>query len=271
MMTADEYDPAWRNMQQSGLLDGRPVVFLARAGSTNAVAMRLGREGARTGTLVVAEEQSKGRGRLGKTWLSPPGGGLYFSVILRPRLAPVDLPKITLAAGVAVCRAIERTAGLKPAIKWPNDILLRSRKCGGILTESEPIAPAGAGGYLVVLGIGLNVVTAAEVFPAALREKAGSIYSITGVRCLRGALLAEIVRQVDDVLQRLEENGFAGILAEWRQRDATLGATLTWLTRKGEVITGVSLGPDGDGLLHIRDGEGQVHAVLSGDISLVGR
>ncbi len=261
-----DMDPLWAGMQQDGVMGGRKVHFFAETGSTNDVAMALGRDGEATGSLVVAESQNSGRGRLGRAWLSPPGQGIYCSIILRPRLEPADLPKITLIAALAVCKAVEAVTGLHPGIKWPNDLLLAGKKFCGILTETGPLS--GGKPPLVVLGVGLNVLTPLASFPAELRERVTSLAVAGGESLRRGALLAAIAEGVEAELARLERGEFAALLAEWRRRDATLGKRLTWFTADGKVVEGVALGPDETGVLHIRDGHGREYEVLSGDLYL---
>lgn len=259
-------DQIWQHIIESGALDCRTVHYFLETPSTNDVAMQIGKEGAAAGTIVLAESQSKGRGRLGRKWQSPSGTGLYFSLILRPQIAPEDLAKITLAAGVSVCQAIEAETKLNPQIKWPNDILIQGRKVGGILTETGSFR---AGEIpLVVLGIGLNVSTPTDAFPEELRDKCASLsaYAIRPIN--RGPLLNEIVARVDDNLALLCAGNFAHILAQLRKRDATMGKKLTWLTTNNQIITGASMGIDDHGLLHIQDDQGKVHEVLSGDVSL---
>jgi BirA family transcriptional regulator, biotin operon repressor / biotin---[acetyl-CoA-carboxylase] ligase len=264
-MKSSSYDPLWQQLA-TGFFAGRPARLLATTESTNRDALAEGRREAVAGTLIVADGQTGGRGRLGRPWLSPPGTGLYFSVILRPRLAPADLPKITLAAGLAVCQAVEAETGLQPAIKWPNDLLLDGRKFCGILTESE-LPPGRA--PLAVLGIGINVNTPATLFPAELRERATSLLAHAGSQYHRGPLLAAILVRLDVVLARLEEGAFLEILGEWRRRDALTGKHLSWVTPGGAVVSGIGLGPDDEGVLHIRDDAGARHEVLSGDLNLV--
>ncbi len=261
-MTSDQ---AWEAMVATGLLGPIAVKYLPATGSTNDEALIMARDGAPTGTMVVTESQNRGRGRLGKEWLSPPAGGLYCSLILRPRLAPNDLPKLTLAAGLAVSRAIEKTCGLAPRLKWPNDLWLGERKFGGILAE----ALFGADGNVVVLGLGLNVNTDLSIFPAALQEKITSLRHASGQAWARSSLLLAIREEILTVVARLEAEGFSGILAEWRERDALYGRELSWISQNGSLVRGVCLGPDSDGLLRIRDGKGQIHEVLSGDLTLL--
>jgi BirA family biotin operon repressor/biotin-[acetyl-CoA-carboxylase] ligase len=258
-------DQAWETMVATGHLGPLAVKYLPVTGSTNDEALSLAREGAPTGIMVVAESQERGRGRLGKEWLSPPAVGLYCSIILRPRLAPDALPRLTLAAGLAVSRAIEKTCCLAVRLKWPNDLWLGERKFGGILAE----ALFGAGGNLVVLGVGLNVNTDPTAFPAALQGKITSLRHETGHIWARSTLLLAIREEILTVVARLEAEGFSSILAEWRKRDALYGRELSWISQNGSLVLGVALGPDSDGLLRIRDERGRIHEVLSGDLTLL--
>jgi BirA family biotin operon repressor/biotin-[acetyl-CoA-carboxylase] ligase len=257
-------DPTWAEMVATGQLNGREVHFHAQTVSTNDEALALARGGAAGGTLVVAESQSQGRGRLGREWLSPPGVGLYCSLILRPRLEPADLPKLTLAAGLAASRAVEAVTSLRPLLKWPNDLWLNEKKVGGLLAEAR----FEQDGPLVVLGIGLNVNTSQESFPTELLGKVSSLLIHSGRPFARSGLLAALWDEVMAIVARLEQQGFTGILDDWRERDATLGRELEWVTMGGQVVRGLSLGPDQEGQLRIRDAAGQVHEVLSGDIAL---
>jgi BirA family transcriptional regulator, biotin operon repressor / biotin---[acetyl-CoA-carboxylase] ligase len=260
-------DDLWQTMILTGALGRHPVHFFPSTGSTNDLALALCNTGAPDSTLVVADSQSAGRGRLpGRTWDSPPETGIYFSLILRPRLAPPDFPKLTLAAGLALCRGLESHTPCRPGLKWPNDLFLHGRKCGGILTETQAVAGAGRTG--VVIGIGLNVNTPAEAFSGEQHAKATSLAAATGALYDRGRLLAAILAELDLAVARLEQGGFPGILAEWRQRDIHAGQEVSWVNSQGRIITGLSLGPNEEGLLHIRDSLGQVHCVISGDVSL---
>ncbi|MFN2369100.1 MAG: biotin--[acetyl-CoA-carboxylase] ligase [Desulfurivibrionaceae bacterium] len=251
-------DEGWRKMIEQGALAGFPVRFLERTGSTNQVAIDMAKNGAPTDTVVAAESQTGGRGRLGRSWHSPAGSGLYFSMIMRPALPPEDLSKITLAAGLALCLAAL-------LLKWPNDLFLEGRKLGGILAETVNIE---GGPTAVVLGIGLNVNAAAAAFPADLQDRATSLLIETGREYCRSEMLAAIVAELQRQVRRFERSGFKGILDDWRKRDLTLGRELTWLIRNGGVVRGVSLGPDDSGQLLIKDADGKIHEVLSGDISL---
>jgi len=250
----------------------REIIRLKVTESTNSVALAEGEKGALPGTVVVADSQIEGRGRLNRNWLSPPDMGLYFSVLLRPDLAAEDLPKITLAAGLAICKAVESEYGVVPQIKWPNDLLLGGRKFGGILTETGvlQIMP-NRQKPLVVVGVGLNLHQPEGGFPADLKKRATSLSLHSDREISADTLLEACIRAIEEVVLRLERGDFQMILAKWRERDAIGDKVLTWVTPKGEKVTGKSLGPDAEGMLRIRDRDGVVHTVLSGDVNLAGK
>lgn len=294
-------EPRWQALQGGKDLAGRRLYFWAETDSTNRLAQELISRG-ETSALVVAESQSRGRGRLSRQWHSPPGVGIYCSLIYRPRLAPEDLAKLTLAAGLAVALALEKCTGLVPGLKWPNDILLAGKKCGGILCECCLEASAGgvtgvvpgqdprpgsamafASGLddregkkgsearnrpAVVVGIGLNVNTTAAMIPPELQDRATSLRLAANRSWDRGILLEAIIGELDGQVAALEQGRFPSMLAAWRQRDALLGRELDWLTLAGEVVHGTALGPDADGTLQIRDRQGNIHQVMSGDLTL---
>jgi len=249
----------------------RNIIRLEVTESTNSVALTAGLQGAAPGTVVVAESQTGGRGRLNRSWLSLPGMGLYFSIILKPMLAPEHLPKITLAAGLALCKAVEAEYSLFPKIKWPNDLLLDDRKFGGILTETESVTGSDSISTLVVVGVGLNLFTPEGGFPPDIEKIATAVSAHTEREIMPEILLDTCIAAVEGELLRLEKGEFSIILEEWLQRDAIRDKVLTWVTPKGEPVTGVSLGPDADGLLRIRDQAGDIHTAISGDVKLVGK
>lgn len=261
-------DTLWQQMKKTGFLANRPILFLSVTDSTNLTAMNLIKQKTASSlpAVVVADSQSHGRGRLGRSFLSFKGTGLYFSVIRRLSLAAVDFPKITLAAAVAVCRAIYKITGLTAKIKWPNDIFLNNKKCGGILTETQSIS--GNRSPLIILGVGLNVNTPLLAFSQELRPHVTTLKEVSGLIYKRGELLKAILEQLDAVFDRLTSKEFPAILAEYRQLDITYGVSLVWVTPTGRRVTGVSLGPDEHGALRIRDAKGDLHEVVSGDINL---
>ena len=253
-------------------MKNREIIRFDVIESTSSKALALGRQGVAAGTVIVAETQTGGRGRLHRNWLSPPGTGLYFSIILRPELDPNDLSKITLAAGVAVCKAIELESGVLPKIKWPNDLLLDDKKFGGILSETGPVAETAAGHQtLVIVGIGLNIQEPVGGFPSDLQITATTLSQHTDTTVVKEDLVLAIADALDKEVALLEKGDFKKILDQWKQRDGIKDRRLTWVTPKGEKVNGVSLGPDADGMLQIKDGEGKIHTVISGDLSLFGK
>jgi BirA family biotin operon repressor/biotin-[acetyl-CoA-carboxylase] ligase len=250
----------------------REIIRLEVVESTNSAALDAGKQGAAPGTVFVAASQTGGRGRLNRSWLSPPGMGLYFSLLLRPHLAVGDLPKITLAAGLAMCKVVEAAYGLAPQIKWPNDLLLSGRKFGGILTETGSQHSMSAGSPpIVVVGVGLNLFPPDGGFPPELKARATSLALHMNRKISADILLEAGISAIENVVARLEKGDFPKILKEWMQRDASRGKVLTWVTPRGKEVTGVSLGPDADGALRVKDRSGTIHTVLSGDVALVGK
>lgn len=247
-----------------------PIHFFESIPSTNILAKKLAEDGALQGTAVIASNQTEGRGRLGKSWYSAAGKGLYCSIIVRPKLAIEDYPKITLAAGLGVAIAIDRIAGVFTQLKWPNDIFIGGKKCGGILTESSSLNEPVDRRYAVI-GIGLNLGAAFGDFPLEIRDKVTSLFIETGkkydVHCLFSAICAEVLRQ----LEAFCNDGFPSILVSWKDRDFLLGKKMQCVSSEGKIITGVSLGPDEEGQLHVKTHDGRIHKVLSGDIRLAQR
>ena len=175
---------------------GRTLVCLAEVDSTNLRARQLAAEGAADGTVVVADRQTAGRGRLGRSFQSPGGQGIYLTALLRPDLPPERLSPVTAMAGVAVCRAVERLCGVSPGLKWPNDPVLDGKKLCGILTELS-LEGETARVQELVLGIGINVSQRPEDFTPEVREIATSLVQALGHAVSRPALAAEIIREVD--------------------------------------------------------------------------
>jgi len=248
----------------------RKIVRLKVVESTNSYALDLAKKGAAPGTVVTAASQTGGRGRLKRSWLSPPGMGLYFSLLLQPDLAVEDLPKITLAAGLAICKAVADKAAVNLQIKWPNDLMLVGRKLGGILTETTSVQHENHKRPYVVIGVGLNLYEPEGGFPASLKERATALTIHTDREIVADKLLERCITAIENVVNRMEKGDFPAILEEWKQRDAIKDKELSWVTPQGKKVTGISLGPDADGILHIRDKTGIIHEVISGDVELAG-
>jgi len=242
------------------LLKG-PIHYFDTLASTNDLAKELGVRGAPEGTLVVAEGQSRGRGRLGREWNSPPGVGLYVSVLLRPPLPPTDMPQITLTAAVAVVRALKQAAGVAAGIKWPNDLILAGRKLGGILTEMETESDQIR--HLVV-GLGLNVNT--PQFPAELANLATSLALATGRTHSRLRILQVWLEELESLYQRFLAREFPEILQEWKDYTVTLGREVR--VRQGQMeVCGQALEVAPDGALLVQTRAGEIVRVTSGEIA----
>jgi BirA family biotin operon repressor/biotin-[acetyl-CoA-carboxylase] ligase len=245
-----------------------PIIhFFQTASSTNILAFEIAGSGGGHGEVVQAVSQSAGRGRLGKSWQSPPGKGLYFSIIVRPRLTPENYPKLTMTAGLAVARVVEAIYGCKTLLKWPNDIFLSEKKCGGILCEASLASPRSEERFAVI-GIGLNVLTEKTDFPEELQGTATSLLLETGVRSAMDELLGRIHKEVLERISQLDNEGFSDILAQWKRRDFLKSRWLEWVSHSHEIVTARSEGPDENGQLLVRDKKGVLHRVLSGDIRL---
>ncbi|MDD5641636.1 MAG: biotin--[acetyl-CoA-carboxylase] ligase [Syntrophales bacterium] len=237
-----------------------PIHHFDSLPSTNDLAKELGSQDAPEGSLVVAESQTKGRGRLGREWDSPPGTGLYVSLLLRPPLPPTEMPQITLTTAVAVVRALKRAAGVAPGIKWPNDLLLDGKKLGGILTEME--TESGQIRHLVV-GLGLNVNN--REFPPPLNRTATSLVLATGSSFCRRDILRAWLEEFEALYDFFLNQDFGVILDEWREYNVTLGQTVT--VRQGpREISGLALEVATDGALLLRQRTGEVVRVTSGEI-----
>jgi BirA family biotin operon repressor/biotin-[acetyl-CoA-carboxylase] ligase len=242
---------------------GRVLHWYEELPSTSDRAKELAEEGAEHGEVVVAEAQTAGRGRRGRTWVSPARRNLYFSVVLRPDLPPSRAPELTLVGSVALCDAL-RQAGVDAGIKWPNDLLASGRKIGGILTE---LAADPDRVQWVVLGAGLNVNARREDFPAELRDDATSVLLERGQAAPRALFAAACLTALEDWLDRHAEEGFAAVLDAWRARNVTLGREVRVKVDGGE-IDGIAEDLDESGALLVRTAAG-VERIVSGDVALL--
>src|SRR5262245_50690336 len=199
---------------------GRDIRVFEETTSTNDVIEKLARDGVKEGVVVFAESQTRGRGRLGRQWLSPPRKGLWFSVLLRPDLRPQAATQLTVAAATALRRAIREQTGLTPEIKWPNDILIRGRKVAGVLTELSAELD-----HIkhITLGIGVDMNQTASEFPVELRKVATSLRIETGRHVNRADLAASILRELDCDYERIRRRQFAKLADEWEEQCITLG------------------------------------------------
>lgn len=243
---------------------GRSVHYCHSVTSTNSLASELAGNGAADGTVVIAETQTKGRGRLGRSWVSPPHRNLYLSAILRPPLAASAAPRITLVAGLAVAEAV-RGWTPRAAIKWPNDVLIDGRKVAGILTELE--VTEGEVGF-VILGIGVNLNSDAEDFPKEVRDRAISLCAAVGGVVDRTAFAVNLLSRLEERYEQFLRQGFAAIRPLWEGLSCLNGRQVE-IDSGGTRRTGVVLGLGADGALRLRDPAGQEVSVVAGDVTVV--
>lgn len=243
---------------------GRILRYYLTVGSTNQVAKALALTHPEEGIVAVAEEQTAGRGRRGREWLSPAGKGLWFSVVLRPGLASAEIPRLTLVVAVAAARAIERVTGLRISIKWPNDLEFNSYKIGGILTEM-----AGEADHIdyIVVGIGINVNLQQEEFPPEMRQRASSLAVAAGKRIPRRPLFLAILTELEGCYGDFLKGGFPGLLDEWRERSSTLGKKVN-VYLPGRKVEGTALDVDDDGALLVELDGGGTQRFLAGEVTL---
>jgi BirA family biotin operon repressor/biotin-[acetyl-CoA-carboxylase] ligase len=243
---------------------GQKIHHFRRVSSTNLVAREMAREGTAEGTLVVAEEQTHGRGRLGREWVSPAGTGIWMSLILRPSIPPTDAPRLTLAAAVAVADAVGEIVGISPEIKWPNDLLFGGKKFCGILTEMDAEMERV---NFVILGIGINVNQLASDFPEPLRSLATSLRETCGRRVSRPDLVCRILERLEDRCRQTVSTDFEQILTAWRANSTTLGRPVT-VTSVAGTIEGLAEDVDADGSLLVRLDNGVLQRVMAGEVTL---
>jgi BirA family biotin operon repressor/biotin-[acetyl-CoA-carboxylase] ligase len=243
----------------------KEIIHVGETDSTNTLAKEWASKGADEGALVIAEKQTRGRGRIGREWFSPPQESIYISTILRPSISPGEAPRITLLAAVAVAEALLAQTGLRVHIKWPNDVLLADKKIAGILTEMSSEMDAV---NFIVLGVGLNVNTSA--FPEELKEKATSVLIETGKRHSRVAIVQQYLKQLEAYYEQFAKARFPIILKRWKELADVLGRRV--IVEFGEsMIAGQTQDIDRDGVLILRDRHGKTHRIFSGEVSYLGK
>lgn len=252
---------------RKGKLIGREIYYFPEIDSTNRGAHDQGRKGAREGTVVLADFQSQGKGRLGRSWESPAGLNLYASIILRPPIPPKVAPQITLLAGVATANALARASGLDPRLKWPNDILLRGKKVAGILSEMEA---KDTKTQFFILGIGVNVNWPREDIPPHLLEIATSLRAEGGREIPRTLIAAEVFEELEQAYTSFLQEGFSPRLREEWNRLSWINGKRVTVALPDKTISGEALGVDTDGALLLLDREGKTQRFIAGDISLRG-
>ena len=243
---------------------GRSIHFFESVGSTNNIAYELAEKGEEEGTIVIANEQTKGKGRLGRKWISPSEGGIYLSCIFRPDISPNEVSKITLVAAVSAAKAIRKFTSLEAFIKWPNDILISDKKTGGILTELKAEIDRV---NFVVLGMGINVNTSKNILPEGatsvkLESKAKNDFS-------RVDLVKLLIKELEEEYIKFKNGKFSSIREELKSLSCTLGREVSVSTSLEGKIKGKAIDINEAGALIVKLENGSRKTFLSGDVTLV--
>lgn len=241
---------------------GRTLHAFETIGSTNAEAHALAQEGAFHGEVVIAEQQTEGRGRRGRSWVSPAGSNLYFSAILRPEIPPSRAPEVTLLAAVALAETLREAGATDAFIKWPNDLQINGKKVAGILTElSADVERV----HFIVLGIGVNLNVDPATFPAEIAEIATSLMAARGQRVPRALFTAALWTKLENWLDRWLDEGFGPVREAWKGLCSTLGQDVL-VRSEAKELRGVAEDLDESGALLVRQADGRVERVLAGDV-----
>ena len=243
---------------------GRDIQVFEQTTSTNDVAEKLARDGVREGVVVFAESQTKGRGRLGRVWMSPTRKGLWFSVLLRPNLRPQETTQLTVISATALRRAIKTVVGITADIKWPNDLLIGGKKVAGILTEMSAEVDRVRH---IILGIGLDVNQETNEFAPDLRKIATSLRIEAGEPVCRAEIATEILRELDLDYARILAGKFSEVADEWEAACITIGKNVAVHTGDRK-FRGHAESLDDDGALLVRTEHGLLERVIGGDVTL---
>ena len=247
---------------------GRNYHFLPKATSTNQVAAELAYEGAAEGTTVVADAQTEGRGRLARTWFSPPGANLYVSVVLRPAVDAVKKPQIGLVAVIALVEALVRLYPRLPVgVKWPNDVCIENRKLAGVLCNLKGKRRQSD---CLVLGVGVNVNLVAAKFPAEIAHCATSLREAVGEEISRPRLLATFLEELEEAYDRWLDGGFEPFLEIWAKYAILTGSQVRIAAQAGD-FEGTVTGITADGALALRLSDGTVSNIVAGEVMLIDR
>ena len=245
-----------------GSLFGKRVFHFFKTDSTNRVALELGHAGEPEGAVVLAEEQTAGRGRAGRKWHSERAAGIYATLLLRPKLAPVQAPLLTMMAGLSAHTAVQALTGLAVDLKWPNDLLIQGKKVGGILTEMH--AEPGQIRFVIV-GIGLNVNQ--EKFPGELANTATSLRVEAGKAQSRMELLVRLLREFEGDYNRFVREGVASVVARFESISSYAKGKRVRVTNGTESYAGTTAGLGPEGLLQVQRDDGRMMTVIAGDVA----
>jgi BirA family biotin operon repressor/biotin-[acetyl-CoA-carboxylase] ligase len=254
--------PDMLKQRLKGGLFGKRIYHFFKTDSTNRVGLDLGRAGEPEGAVILAEEQTAGRGRAGRSWHSERAAGIHVTLLLRPKLAPVQAPLLTMMAGLSAHAAVEKVTGLAVDLKWPNDLLIRGKKLGGILTEmhAEPTLV-----QFVIVGIGLNVNQ--EKFPGELANSATSLRMETGKPQSRMELLVRLLREFESDYNRFLREGVGSVVKRFEVVSSYASGKRVRVTNGTESYVGTTAGLGPEGLLQVERDDGRVVTVIAGDVT----
>src|SRR6266702_3259790 len=257
----DILTPNMLRQRLKGSLFGKRIYHFFKTDSTNRVALELGHGGEPEGTVVLAEEQTAGRGRAGRAWHSERGTGIYATLLLRPKISPVQAPLLTMMAGLSARAAVHAQTGLRVDLKWPNDLMLAGKKLGGILTEmhAEPSQVR-----FVIVGIGVNVNQ--EKFPAELSAIGTSLRVQTGRLQSRMELLVRLLREFENDYNRFLREGSASVTQRFESLSSYARGKRVTVSSGSEKYYGVTAGLSPEGLLRVEREGGNVVTVIAGDV-----
>ncbi|MDT8859983.1 biotin--[acetyl-CoA-carboxylase] ligase [Alkalihalobacillus sp. MEB130] len=243
---------------------GREITYFDATDSTQFTAHKLAQDGVGEGHVVIANEQTSGKGRLGRNWFSRKGTSISMSIILRPKLPPQKTPQLTLLTAVAVVRAIKKLTQINCDIKWPNDVLLDGKKLVGILTEMQADPDQV---HSVIIGIGINVNQQKEDFDPTIQELATSLAIVKGETVERAQVISAVLNEFEELYDLYVKEGFGMIRTLWEANSISVGTYLYARTMR-DVIYGFAKGITNDGVLIVEDQEGQEHYIYSADIEI---
>jgi BirA family biotin operon repressor/biotin-[acetyl-CoA-carboxylase] ligase len=244
---------------------GNKILIFENTSSTSDVIQKFASGNHPEGLAVFAEEQTSGRGRHGRNWFSPPRKGLWFSILVKPRIEIASFPRLTILSAVAVATALEKITGLEFRVKWPNDVFCNNKKLAGILVElvadSRQIQHA-------VIGIGINVNLAKEDFPAEFVNRSTSLQIEGGRSFHRPAIAAQILQELDQFYSIIENDEFSYVMENWLRLDCTLGQQVSVKWTDGRSFKGLAANFDPDGALLVRSDDGMMERVTAGEVTL---
>ncbi|VAW12152.1 Biotin operon repressor / Biotin--protein ligase [hydrothermal vent metagenome] len=254
----DKLFPSEVQFQLKTKVFGKKIIYLDSLESTMDEAFQLAMNGANEGTIVCCETQTKGKGRMGRKWSSPKGKGLYFSLILRPRMGPSQAARLTLMSAVALCEALRQETKLDVNIKWPNDLLIDGKKIAGILTE---LSAEMDGIRFVVIGVGINVNTPNSL----LLDTATSVKNETGKSFSRVEIFQSILSSLEQWYIKVKDGDFGEVIDRWKELSSTLGRDIC-LQDQGGNVSGLAVDLSDDGALVIKNQKGVVMKRMTGDV-----